>query len=104
MWNIFYDPLLVKLSTLNNGYVLKRSPSQPITIANVQQEPPPEPLTMSTCDLLTVPENILVNNVAFRDDLALIAESSNDLKIHLIEAESFLDLRGICLNASKTVL
>ena len=103
MWNIFYDPLLTRLQSLNSGYSLSRNPHHTVDISSNTGDSLTDPTITKTHDYLPVPEDLKISNVAFMDDLALVSGETKDMEILLVETESFLDLHGISLNASKTV-
>ena len=104
LWNIFYNPLLCKLSQSIHAYYIHRSPTFPVDILPANPDLIQEAQITKTHDFLPVPENLLINNVAFMDDLVLLTKRTEGLKELLTETESFLDLHGISLNTLKTIL
>lgn len=100
LWRIFYDPLLTRLNKSINGYMLERPVLPNLIIANSNSKL----MATSTHDPLPKPSSIKVNNLAFMDDLALIAEKTGQLISLLNTVSNFMDVHTISLNASKTVL
>jgi hypothetical protein len=100
LWRIFYDPLLTRLNKNINGYMIERPVLPNLIIANSNTKL----MAISTHDPLPKPSSIKVNNLAFMDDLALIAEKTGQLTSLLNTVSNFMDVHTISLNASKTVL
>ena len=74
LFRIFYDPLLTKLKDLYIGYPIEKSPT------------------------------VNISNIAFADDLTLIASTAHELQILLNAVNSFLNLSDMRMGPSKTII
>ena len=101
-WTIVYDPLLTALKDIQLGYRLSTRSVPSVQLSSSIPLAPFEVLDIA--GPLAIPAELLVNHVAFFDDLNLIANSRDEISQLLIPVESFMNLHNITINPSKTIL
>jgi ribonuclease HI len=100
-WKIVYDPLLTALKDTPIGYRLTSCPVDPLKLTTPASLHPIEKIAIA--ETLPIPEDLLINNIAFVDDLTLICQDQESMELLLQPVESFMNLHNITINPTKTV-